>query len=69
MHLQVAAVLLKTGTLDCRIREHAPDLGPAEKVAPKPTSPLNVCAAVTPFDRAFDGRRLAGIQNLPDDPC
>ena len=52
-----------------RIREHAPDLGPAEKVPPKLTSPLDVCAAVAPFDRPFDGRRLAGLQNLADDAC
>jgi hypothetical protein len=66
--LQVAAVLLQSGTLTGWIREYASDFGSAEKVTSKPPPALYVCAAVTLFDRAFDGRRLAGIQNLPDDP-
>ena len=69
MHLQVAAVLLEGGTRECRIREHAPDFGAAEKMPPKLASPLDVCAAVALFDRLFDGRRLAGLQNLADDSC
>ena len=67
VHLQVAAVLLKRRTRERGIREHAPDFGAAEKVPPKLASPLDVCAAVAPFDRVFDGRRLAGLQNLADD--
>jgi hypothetical protein len=67
--LQVAAVLLKTGAFKCRIREHAPNFSPAQKVTTKPSPPLDVGAAVTSVDRAFAGRRLAGLQNLPDDPC
>jgi hypothetical protein len=69
VHLQVAAVLLKTWSRECRVREHAPDFGAAEKVSPKLTSPLNVCAAVAPVDRVFNGRRLTCIQNLADDSC
>ncbi len=67
VHLQVAAVLLKSGTRERGIRENSPDLGAAEKVLPKLASPFNVSAAVTPCDRLFDRGRLASIQNLADD--
>ena len=69
VHLQVAAVLLKCRARECRLGEDAPDLSAAEKVAPKLSSPFNVCTAIALFDRVFDGRRLAGLQNLADDPC
>ena len=69
MHLQVAAVLLERGTGERRIRENAADFRAAQKVPPKLSSPLDVCAAVALVDRAFDGRRFAGLENLADDPC
>jgi hypothetical protein len=66
MHLQVAAVLLKSRTFECGIRKNAPDFPTAEEVSPKLASPLSVCAAVAPFDRSFDGRRRAGLKNLAE---
>jgi hypothetical protein len=56
VHLQVAAVLLKTGACECGIREHAADLGAAEKVPPQLPSPVDLGAAFAAFDRLFDGR-------------
>ena len=69
VHLQIAAVLLERGARECGIREHAPDLGAAEKMLPKPTPPLNVRAAAALFDRPFNGRRPARLQDLVDDSC
>src|ERR1700730_10169554 len=67
VHVQVAAVLVKSGARQCGIRENAPDFGATEKMSPELATPRNVCLAVAPFDRLFDGWRLAGIQNLADD--
>src|SRR4051812_18867583 len=69
VHLQIAAVLAGGRPVACRVRQHAPDLGAAEKVLPELTPSLDVFAAVALLDRVFDGRRLSCIEDLADDAC
>ena len=66
--MQVPAILFNGGTRERRIREDSADFGTAQEMSPKLAAPLDICAAITPFDRVFDGRRSAGLQHLTDDP-
>src|ERR1700704_3642504 len=69
VHLQITAVLLNGRTRERGVCENATDFRTTQKMPPKLPSPLNICSVAALVDRAFDGRRSAGLEDLADNPC
>jgi len=67
VHLQIAAILLKRGTLEVGVGENPPHLRAAQEVPPKLAAPLDIAPTLALLDGLFDGRRSPGLENLAND--
>src|SRR4029078_12570590 len=67
MHVQIAAVLFKRGTVAIGVSQNSPHFRAAQEMAAKLAAAVNVCATRALFDGLLDGCRCSRLENLADD--